>query len=147
VITFPCTEQDRRKLAELKIDPEALKEKQVDYSRAPVLKPWGEEREWNSTKHFSMWRLAINVGQQTSMHCHTTKTTVLEVQTGEVLLETFTGTRALRQGDCVLIEPGCFHRIKSPTGAVVIELEWPPNRNDLVRISDAYGREGKGYGD
>lgn len=147
MICFSCTELDRQELARAKVDPAKLKATPRDYSQEPVQKPWGEEREIRLTDEFSMWRLAINFGHETSMHCHTIKTCLMEVQSGEAILTTFQGDRILRQGDCVLIERGVFHRIKTPGGAVVIELEWPPNRNDLVRLSDKYGRQGRGYED
>lgn len=145
MICFSRMALDRRRLEEMKVDPKQLEDDGRDYAGLTVQKPWGEEREIRKTAEFSMWRLAIDRGQETSMHCHTEKTTILEVQSGEVILSTFSGDRVLRQGDCVLIERGVFHRSSAPGGAVVVETEWPPNRQDLVRLSDLYGREGKRY--
>lgn len=129
----------------MKVGPEKLKDDEKDWTGVVVEKPWGEERQLRATKEFSIWRLVIHGGCETSLHCHTEKTALMEVQSGEVELFTFSGARTFRQGECVLIEKGVFHRLKAHEGAVVIELEWPANRRDLVRYADAYGREGREY--
>jgi len=147
VICFSRTEHDLRKLEELAIDPATLADDGRDYSRTVVSKPWGSELEIRRTVDFSAWRLEIEAGHETSMHCHPGKTTLLEVQSGDVLLSTLYGHHELGAGDTALIERGVFHRTRAifDRPAVVVELEWPPNRRDLVRLADRYGRQGKGY--
>jgi hypothetical protein len=77
------------------------------------------------------------------MHCHTNKTALMIVESGEVRLETLGGESPINGS--ALIERGVFHRLKSATGAVLIEVEWPPNRCDLVRLEDRYSRKTTGY--
>jgi len=47
----------------------------------------------------------------------------------------------------LVIRPGLFHSIKaiSKKGLQVLELESPVDQNDLIRLSDKYGRKFKSY--
>lgn len=65
------------------------------------------------------------------------------VEKGPVRIETLEGEFPVK--DSALICKGVFHRTKAPLGAVVIEIEFPPNRCDLVRLEDKYGRDKTGY--
>ena len=79
------------------------------------------------------------------MHCHPNKTTMLMMSAGTATLLTLNGTYQLKEGDLVVIEKGAFHQTKSNGEPVMLyELETPPNKKDLVRLSDSYGR-GQGY--
>lgn len=127
------------------IDRESLIDDGTNYAGVTIQKPWGNERELRATDEFSIWILEINEGHETSMHCHWRKTAILEVQSRHVMLKTLTNEIAVVAGQCVLIEPGVFHQTRAPAGARVSELEFPPNRRDLLRLSDRYGRELKGY--
>jgi hypothetical protein len=46
-----------------------------------------------------------------------------------------------------MIRPGLFHstRALSPEGAVLLEIETPRDKENLVRLEDDYGREEKPY--
>jgi hypothetical protein len=81
------------------------------------------------------------------MHCHPNKKTSLIVVSGEVVCSTLDGWLTRRAGDGIVIDEGVFHttRAASKDGAFVIEVETPPNKKDLVRFKDAYGRENQGY--
>jgi mannose-6-phosphate isomerase-like protein (cupin superfamily) len=143
LIGFRQIEADRKALADLDVSLSALVDDGKRYTGIDVEKPWGKERELWLTREVSVWRLHINPGQETSLHCHTNKTSLMIVESGEVRLETLGGESPVTGS--VLIERGVFHRLKSPTGAVVIEVEWPPNRCDLVRLEDKYSRKATGY--
>ena len=47
----------------------------------------------------------------------------------------------------IMIRPGLFHATKSTSkqGSILIELETPVDKNDLVRFQDQYGRSHKPY--
>lgn len=128
----------------VRVDPARLRCDGKVYD-GPVPKPWGWEMETFRNEACSVWRLEIDGGAATSLHCHTQKTCLLLVERGRIKLTTLGGEYLLRLGDGALIESGVFHRSESALGATVIETEWPPNRNDLVRLDDQYGRVGKGY--
>jgi mannose-6-phosphate isomerase-like protein (cupin superfamily) len=111
-----------------------------------VNKPWGREHELVLTKEHSLWRLYIDGGKETSLHCHPNKNTLMIVEEGVIRLETLEGETRFEAGAVVLINKGVFHRTKAVNGgAIVSELEWPPNRCDIVRLEDKYKRKTTGY--
>lgn len=144
MICLAQTELDRQRLEGLGVNAAELVSDGRTYSGS-VKKPWGSEREIWLTPEFSMWRLTIEQGQETSMHCHPSKTTLLIVEKGNVVFGTLGIEFPVHEGKSVLIERGVFHRTRAPLGAVVVEVEWPPNRCDLVRLEDKYGRKKTGY--
>ena len=79
-------------------------------------------------------------GHETSLHYHKNKDAFVVVEHGLLELERDGVKRNMKQGDWALVERGIVHRLSSRSGAIVIELEWPPSREDLIRISDRYGR-------
>jgi mannose-6-phosphate isomerase-like protein (cupin superfamily) len=145
VIIIERTDADREALFGMDVKPEDLEDDGVDYTGVVVRKPWGHEIQLYKSRAASFWRLSLENGAETSMHCHPGKRTILMVEEGEVILYTLTRQYTLRAGDFVHIEPGAFHRSRAEQGAVIIEVESPPNKQDLVRYSDRYGRQGKGY--
>lgn len=139
------TGRDRAALAKLTLQGQARPPVDTDYSRVTVKKPWGHETQVALNANEAVWRLHLNAGCETSMHCHPKKDTVLIVVEGEVEFSTLGGTVTLGVGERVSIDRGVFHRTATANGAVLIEIESPPDKHDLVRLSDKYGREGKGY--
>ena len=73
------------------------------------------------------------------------KDETLFVQQGEMDLEIGQGddieTRRMRKGDAVHITPGMIHRMVAVTDVDVMEVS-TPELDDVVRLEDAYGREG-----
>ena len=54
--------------------------------------------------------------------------------------------KILKAPDKLMIRPGLFHSTKSLSkDSIVLEIETPINKNDLVRYKDNYGRENKPY--
>ncbi len=143
---FQATDADRRALADLGgVAPLAAAEV-AHYSAGVVTKPWGCEYEVSRNATESVWNLHLLANAETSMHCHLEKDTLLIVTSGEVEFSTLGMTLNLGIGARILIDRGVFHRTATRTGAMLVEIESPPNKADLVRLSDKYGREGKGYG-
>lgn len=136
---------DVRALASVRYDPRDLADDGRDWRDVHVKKPWGHENEIYRSGALSMWRLIITAGAETSMHCHPSKRTMLMVEAGECVIETLSGRHDLRPGDFAHIEPGAFHRTKTKAGVTLIEVESPPNKRDLVRLEDRYGRQGQAY--
>ena len=118
-----------------------------DYKKFVVNKPWGYEYLLFENTDVSIWMLYVGHDQSTSMHCHPRKKTTLIVVRGETICSTIEGFNHLKRGDGLIIEPGVFHttRAVSQGGSLVMEIETPPNKRDLVRLKDMYGRERKGY--
>ena len=145
MIVIKCSERDRETLNEIYIDPQTLKDDGTIYLGVEIIKPWGCEMEKYRDDNVSVWLLNIKAGQQTSMHSHPNKTTLLTILSGEARLTTLNESHELKSGDMVIIEKGAFHRTSSKGGQVFLyELETPVNKRDLVRLADSYGR-GQGY--
>lgn len=118
-----------------------------DFSGWIVNKPWGYEYLMYETPNSSIWALHINKESLTSMHCHLHKKTALFVLSGEVIFSTLGEKLNLKEGNGVILDKKVFHSTKaiSENGAIVMEIESPSKKEDLVRLSDSYGRELKGY--
>jgi mannose-6-phosphate isomerase-like protein (cupin superfamily) len=112
-----------------------------------VKKPWGYEYLVYQSKQVALWFLYILNNHQTSLHCHSEKTTGLIILDGEAEVSFFADTIKVSKYDKVMIRKGMFHSTKSisQNGTMLFEIETPNNKLDLVRFEDAYGREGKPY--
>lgn len=121
----------------------------MSYKSNIVKKPWGFEYLIYENDEVGLWCLHINENQRTSMHCHPQKTTGLVVLDGQIELSFLADTKNLEKLDKVMIRRGLFHSSKavSAGGACIFEIETPKDKNDLVRLNDAYGREAKPYED
>lgn len=122
---------------------------QVDYRKRVVVKPWGYEYLVLENQRVAVWFLHLGPGESTSMHCHPRKKTSLVVLSGRAVCRTFEIRNYLNPHNGLILEPGVFHatRALSDSGVDLIEIETPPDKGDLVRLADRYGREGEGYED
>ena len=145
MIVIKCTEADRQALASVKIDPLQLEDDGIDYDNIRVKKPWGHEIQRYHNDRIACWWLHIHSGQQTSMHCHPGKTTMIFVVGGVGTLHTLSGSHELGAGEMVVIEKGAFHQSAANHNPLILyEIESPPVKRDLVRLHDSYNR-GQGY--
>jgi mannose-6-phosphate isomerase-like protein (cupin superfamily) len=121
----------------------------VRYENKIVKKPWGYEYLAYENEHVALWFLKIKKGQQTSMHCHPSKTTGLMLLSGEVEVSFLSNNFNLKQKHKIMIRKGLFHstKSKSSTDSIVFEIETPVDKHDLVRFQDIYGRQGQPYED
>ncbi len=119
----------------------------LDYKKKVVKKPWGYEYLMFENQHVAIWVLHLKEKFATSMHCHPNKKTSLSVLSGKVVSSTLDTKFALEKGGALLIDKGVFHSTvgASAEGAFIMEIESPPDKNDLVRLKDNYGRENKAY--
>ncbi len=118
-----------------------------DYKGIVVNKPWGYEYLLFENDHVAIWILFLKGGSQTSMHCHPKKKTSLYVLDGSVKTSSLCDIHSLTCRDCIMIDKATFHSTASDCedGAFIMEIESPPEKTDLVRLQDKYGRENKGY--
>ena len=110
-----------------------------------VEKPWGYELIWAEAAGYVGKILHIKAGQKLSRQYHNRKEETFLVQTGEMDLEIGTGDelrtirmKALDTFHCV---PKTVHRMVAVTDVDVVEVS-TPELDDVVRLEDAYGREG-----
>lgn len=142
-----ASEEDKRTLANIAIDSGLLADDFFDYRKVVVKKPWGYEYLIFQNDFVAVWILYIKKGFQTSMHSHPSKKTSITVLSGDAVCLTLESAVTRLPGEVMSIGKGVFHRTASVSdgGTVVMEIETPVNKRDLVRFKDNYGRERMGY--
>lgn len=110
-------------------------------------KPWGHETIWALSDRYVGKSLHINAGHELSVQYHNRKDETVHLLSGEIVY------RVQREGDDVLddmklkvgesfrITPGTIHQMIAVTDCDVLEVS-TPEIDDVVRLSDKYGREG-----
>jgi quercetin dioxygenase-like cupin family protein len=110
-----------------------------------VEKPWGHELVWAETPRYVGKILHIAAGHRLSRQYHRVKDETFLVQAGEMDLEVGDGAerRTIRMcaRDAFHCVPGTVHRMIAVTDVDVVEVS-TPELDDVVRLEDAYGREG-----
>lgn len=112
-----------------------------------VKKPWGFEYLAYENEDIAVWILHIAKGQSTSMHCHPKKTTGLVILDGIAEISFLADKKILSSLNKVMIRRGLFHKTEALTDVVLLEVETPKDKQDLVRLNDSYGREFSSYED
>jgi len=110
-----------------------------------VEKPWGYEIIWAHSPHYVGKVLHINAGHKLSRQYHDKKDETFLVQAGTLQLEIGQGEKiailTMQPGESFHCPPGTVHRMVAIVDVDVIEVS-TPELDDVVRIEDAYGREG-----
>lgn len=118
------------------------------YLNEVVEKPWGYEYRIYCDSMFDAWCLHIRTGHKTSMHCHLQKDTVLLCLSGRGETKFLNNKReVVNAGESVYLNKGVFHQTFS-TGdedLILIEIENPRDKLDLLRYKDSYDRQSKAY--
>ena len=138
---------DVKNLKKINLNTYIRKNSFFDFSKVIVKKPWGFEFLLYQNKKLAIWFLYLKKNQKTSFHCHIRKKTILYVLKGSIFFKSLKFSKKYNEGEYVQIGKKVFHQSKSISqkGSIVLELESPVNKNDLVRLSDDYGRTGIGY--
>jgi mannose-6-phosphate isomerase-like protein (cupin superfamily) len=111
-----------------------------------VPKPWGREYICWESQDCAIWVLEINENKSTSFHCHTEKNTGLVVLEGEVNLKLINSEYNFKALEKINIFRGRFHQSTAVgSNAVMIEVEAPVNKKDLIRWEDSNGRKNSLY--
>ena len=147
IINFDNNKLNNSEFIRLSKNKSKFKKDKTDYSQIIVRKPWGYEYLIFENKDVAVWILHIKSKYQTSMHCHTQKKTSLIVLKGSVLSKNLDNKYLRDKGQAVLIDKQVFHSTFNHTGksAIIMEIESPNNKHDLLRLKDPYGRVLKGY--
>jgi mannose-6-phosphate isomerase-like protein (cupin superfamily) len=125
-----------------------------------VPKPWGHEVIWARTDRYVGKILHINAGHALSVQYHERKDETVYLLSGELIYwvaldldargkapdELAQNGKQLRDmklkvGDAFRITPGTIHYMEAVTDCDVLEAS-TPDLDDVVRLSDRYGREG-----
>ena len=112
---------------------------------ATVPKPWGHETIWAHTDRYVGKILHIKAGEALSVQYHNRKDETIHLLTGEMIYRVKQGDELrdmrLRAGESFRNEPGTIHQMEAVTDCDVLEAS-TPDLDDVVRLSDKYGREG-----
>lgn len=110
-----------------------------------VEKPWGHEIIWAHSEHYVGKVLHIRAGHALSVQFHHEKDETIHLLRGEMIYRVKDGEAltevTLRAGQSFRNTPGTVHQMEAVTDCDVLEAS-TPHLDDVVRLSDRYGREG-----
>jgi mannose-6-phosphate isomerase len=112
-----------------------------------VEKPWGWELIWAVADAYVGKILFVKAGESLSLQYHQQKDESWYVESGRARLELGdVGQETLDEdvitaGACFRYRPGTVHRITALEDTTILEVS-TPQLDDVVRLEDAYGREG-----
>ncbi|HEX5436042.1 MAG TPA: cupin domain-containing protein [Gemmatimonadaceae bacterium] len=110
-----------------------------------VDKPWGHEVIWAHTDRYVGKILHIKAGHALSVQYHERKDETISLLSGEMIFRVRNGdSESLRdvhltRGEAFHITPGTVHQMEAVTDCDVLEAS-TPDLDDVVRLSDRYGR-------
>jgi mannose-6-phosphate isomerase len=111
-----------------------------------VQKPWGHETIWAHTDRYVGKILHIRAGEALSVQYHERKDETVHLLSGELIYRVALEGEELRDvrlkaGESFRIVPHTVHQMEAVTDCDVLEAS-TPELDDVVRLSDRYGREG-----
>lgn len=109
-----------------------------------VEKPWGHEIWFAHTDRYAGKLLYVSAGHRLSVQYHEAKDESSYLLSGRLLLSTGDDPDRLDvaeidSGTAWRNEPGALHTIEAIEDSVVVEVS-TPELDDVVRLSDRYGR-------
>ncbi|MBA3343115.1 MAG: cupin domain-containing protein [Gemmatimonadaceae bacterium] len=129
-------------------DAQKTNDAAVASGRVPVNtvpKPWGHETIWAHTDRYVGKVLHIKAGQALSVQYHDRKDETVHLVNGELVYRVKMGNELedmhLMPGESFRITPGTIHQMEAVTDCDVLEVS-TSEPDDVVRLSDRYGREG-----
>jgi mannose-6-phosphate isomerase-like protein (cupin superfamily) len=112
-----------------------------------VPKPWGHETIWAHSERYVGKILHIKAGHELSVQYHNKKDETVYLLAGQIAYRVQAPGRdglddvQLKIGESFRITPGTIHQMVALTDCDVLEVS-TPEIDDVVRLSDKYGREG-----
>ena len=110
-----------------------------------VPKPWGHETIWATTDQYVGKILHIKAGEALSVQYHKIKDETVYLLSGQLIYRIWENDRPknidLKIGQAFRITPGTVHQMEAVTDCDVLEVS-TPHLDDVVRLTDRYGREG-----
>jgi mannose-6-phosphate isomerase-like protein (cupin superfamily) len=111
-----------------------------------VDKPWGYELRWAITDRYLGKVIHVDAGHSLSLQYHVQKDETILILRGELdlVLEDGEGelvTHRMGEGMSARVRPGRRHRFRAVTDVDLLEVS-SPEIDDVVRLSDDYGRAG-----
>jgi mannose-6-phosphate isomerase len=111
-----------------------------------IEKPWGYEDIFAETETYVGKVIFVRGGERLSLQYHEVKDETMTLLSGAAELQVGSSaeqlqTVALARSESVRIRPGVLHRLVALDDCEVLEVS-TPHLDDVVRVSDDYGREG-----
>jgi mannose-6-phosphate isomerase-like protein (cupin superfamily) len=112
-----------------------------------VPKPWGQETIWAHTDRYVGKVLHIKAGHSLSVQYHERKDETIHLLSGEMIYRVAVAEGDvladvhLKAGESYRNTPGTVHSMEAVTDCDVLEAS-TPDLDDVVRLSDRYGRAG-----
>ena len=112
-----------------------------------VDKPWGYELIFAQTEAYVGKILFVKAGESLSLQFHREKDESWLVQSGRAKLElgevgeSMLKSEVVGPGAAFHYTPGTVHRVTALEDTTILEVS-TPHLDDVVRLEDAYGREG-----
>jgi mannose-6-phosphate isomerase len=130
-------------------DTKATPRPQPGFGRVQIVKvpkPWGHEIIWAKSDRYVGKILHINAGQELSVQYHNRKDETIYLLSGEMSYRVQGDGDQLEDvrlelGESFRNTPGTIHQMVAVTDCDVLEVS-TPDLDDVVRLSDKYGREG-----
>jgi mannose-6-phosphate isomerase len=110
-------------------------------------KPWGHELLWAISDRYAGKILFVKAGESLSLQFHNEKDESWYVLEGRAELELGEAGQAILNKEIITAgaafryEPGTVHRVRALEDTRILEVS-TPHLDDVVRLEDAYGREG-----
>jgi D-beta-D-heptose 7-phosphate kinase/D-beta-D-heptose 1-phosphate adenosyltransferase len=124
----------------------------INYFNRVNDKPWGKEYLAYQSKYIGIWILHVNKDQETSLHCHFKKDTILMPIVGCFKINLFDKFIILNLLDTLYVPRETFHGIHSYVDdSILMEIEIYTDKieytdkSDLLRIKDIYNRDKNNY--
>lgn len=112
-----------------------------------VPKPWGHEMIWAVTDRYVGKLLHVRAGHSLSVQYHERKDETIHLLSGSMVYRVGDAAGGelrdvgLKPGESYRNVPGTVHQMEALTDCDVLEAS-TPDLDDVVRLSDRYGREG-----
>ncbi len=110
-----------------------------------VPKPWGHEVIWAHSAQYVGKLLHIKAGHALSLQYHERKDETIHLLRGEMIYRVRQEGRLVElpftAGQSYRNTPGTVHQMEAVTDCDVLEAS-TPHLDDVVRLTDRYGREG-----
>ena len=122
------------------LDPFAFEPRRVE-------KPWGWELIWAETDAYAGKILFVRAGESLSLQFHREKDESWYVESGRAKLElgqigqAVLAEEVIGPGTAFRYRPGTVHRVTALEDTTILEVS-TAHLDDVVRLEDAYGREG-----
>jgi mannose-6-phosphate isomerase len=118
-----------------------------EFEPRKVEKPWGHELIWAVTEDYVGKVLFVKAGESLSLQFHREKDESWLLHHGRAKLElgsagdAMLNEEVIAAGACFRFQPGTVHRVTAIEDTTILEVS-TPQLDDVVRLEDAYGREG-----